>query len=236
MKKLALCAALVLAAPAVADEFPTLYMQGTAGYTVTSMGTPGNIVTGTGFGGDFGNGGSYGGGVGLKFPAIGPMNVRVDITGSVSPDLGGSNHGGTLPDGTPVAAKVKLQTDTYLANVYADLGVPGWPVTPFIGVGFGGAHNRVGSIVYSNPAGAFGLVSGGDKSSLAWSATVGAGMEVLPHVAFELAYRYIDAGKVVSGSNFTDLTQSPAVTQGLSQQISSYVYLHQFNATVRYLF
>jgi len=230
-----LCAAL-LAAPALADDMtPSVYVQATGGYAIGSISNASNIVTGNGFGGDFGNSATYGGGVGLKFPKIGILTVRTDLTGSFDPSLGGSNHTGSLPDGTSVSAKVKLQASTYLANIYGDLDV-GSPFMPFVGMGIGGAHKRVSTIIFSNPAGSFASVNGNTHEGFVWSATVGGNYNVTENIALELAYRYTEAGRVNSGSNFTDLTQSPAVTQGLNQQISSDLNLHQFTATVRYLF
>jgi opacity protein-like surface antigen len=53
-------------------------------------------------------------------------------------------------------------------------------------------------------------------------------------VEVDLAYRYIEAGHVNSGSSFTDLTNG--TVQQLNAPISSTLQIHQFGATLRYLF
>ena len=228
-----------IAAPAAAESAAgdvTPYIQASTGYAFGDAGGGGNILSGTGFGGDFGNSGSYGGGIGLKLPGtIGPASFRVDLTGSFNPSLGGSGHGGTLANGTPITATVKLADTVYLANLYADFNL-GLPVTPFIGIGVGGAHKKVGNIVYSNPMGNIALVTGNDHEGVAWSATTGASYSLTANLAVELAYRFTECGKVNAGTNFVDLTQTPSVVQGLNQQISSRLELHQLNATLRYSF
>ena len=222
----------VTAAPAMAqDVIP--YVEGFGGYSIGSMSQSGNIVSGTGFGGDFGSSVAYGGGIGLKMPIDNGVSIRTDVTGSFFPSLGGSNHTGTLSDGDTVNAKVKLTGTTYLATVYADVDV-GLPVVPFVGFGLGGAHKKISTVVFSGPAGNFATVNGNDHEDLAWSGTVGATYTVIPHVEVDFAYRYTEAGKANSGTNFTDTTNGVAST--LNAPISSHLELHQFVATLRYLF
>lgn len=220
------------AAPAMAaDIIP--YVEGFGGYSLGSRsGGDGDIVNGTGFGGDFGSSSNYGGGVGIKIP-VDNVAFRFDITGNFNPSLGGDNHGGTLSDGTPVGAKVKVNAAAYLATAYIDMDV-GLPVVPFVGFGIGGVHKKVGNIVFSNPAGAFANVGGGDKEGVAWTGTVGATYTVIPHVEIDVNYRYIEAGRVNSGTAFTDLTNGSV--QQLDAPVSSTLQIHQFGAVVRYLF
>ncbi len=159
--------------------------------------------------------------------------IRFDLTGSAFPNLGGSNHTGTLDDGSTINAKVKLNAITYIATIYADVDV-GLPVVPFVGFGLGGAEKRIGTVVFNGPAGSFATVNGSNHTDVAWSGTVGATYSVIPHFDLDLSYRYTYAGKAESGTTFTDL--SNGVTSSLDSQISSHVQLHQFLATIRYLF
>lgn len=221
-----------VAAPAMADDVIP-YIEGFGGYGIGSRSGDGDVVSGTGFGGDFGTSGVYGGGIGIKIPYGNGVAFRFDLTGSSNPNLGGSNHTGMLDDGTPVSAKVKVNTVSYLATAYIDVDV-GLPVTPFVGFGLGGTHNRLATLTYSNPSGDFATVSGENKSNFAWSGTVGATYTVIPEIQVDFSYRYIDAGKVTSGNTFTDLTNG--TSQTLDSEISSRLQIHQFTAAVRYLF
>jgi opacity protein-like surface antigen len=220
------------AAPAMAaDVIP--YVEGFGGYSIGSQsGGNGDIVNGSGFGGDFGSSSNFGGGIGIKIP-VDNAAFRFDVTGNWNPSLGGDNHGGTLSDGTPVNAKVKLSAVSYLATAYMDVDF-GLPVVPFVGFGLGGTHKKIGTVVFSNPAGAFATVNGNDKEGLAWTATAGATYSLMKNIEIDLDYRYINAGKVNSGATFTDLTNG--VSQQLDSQISSHLQIHQFGATLRYLF
>jgi opacity protein-like surface antigen len=222
-----------LSAPAMAEEV-SVYVEGFGGYALATQSGSGDIVSGTGFGGDFGSSGTYGGGIGIKIPyANTGFAFRFDITGAATPSLGGSNHTGTLDDGTPVSAKVKTSVTDILGTAYMDMNF-GLPVTPYVGFGLGNAHNKIGTVVYSNPAGAFATVNGGNNSGLAWTGTVGASYEVIPNFEVDFGYRYTDAGRIKSGTGFTDLTNG--ATQTLDQPIASRLQLHQFIATLRYLF
>src|SRR5579859_2670046 len=182
------------AAPALADDIHP-YVEGFGGYALGTRSGDGDVVNGTGFGGDFGTSSTYGGGIGVKIPVDNTgFSFRFDVTGSGNPSLGGDNHTGTLDDGSTASAKVKLSAATYLATGYIDMNV-GLPVTPFVGFGLGGAHARVGTLVYSGSAGTFASVNGNSHSNFAWSGTVGATYAVMPEIEIDLAYRYVDAGK-----------------------------------------
>lgn len=222
-----------LAVPALADEIQP-YVEGFGGYAIGTRSGDGDIVSGTGFGGDFGSSAVYGGGIGIKVPYKDTgFAFRFDLTGSDNPSLGGSNHTGTLDDGTPVSAKVKIKAATYLATAYMDMNV-GLPVVPYVGFGLGGAHKSLTTLTYSGPSGAFATVDGNHHEDLAWSGTVGASYPVTENLQIDFAYRYVDAGKVVSGLKFTDLTNG--TTQTLDNEIASRLQIHQFTAAVRFLF
>ena len=223
----------VSAAPAMSQEIIP-YVEGFGGYALGDMTKSGDLVAGTGFGGsDFGSSPTYGGGIGFKAPIDNGVAIRFDITGSFFPSLGGNNHTGTLPDGTPISAKVKLSGADYLATVYADIDV-GLPVVPYVGVGIGGVHKKISTVVFSGPTGAFATVNGNDHEGIAFSMTAGASYKVMEHLEVDLSYRYTEAGKTNSGTTFTDLTNG--TTQTLDSAIGSNLQLHQFLAGIRYLF
>jgi opacity protein-like surface antigen len=223
----------VTAAPSMAADVQG-YVEGFGGYAIGSRGGTGDIASGTGFGGDFGNSVTYGGGLGVKIPVDDTgFSFRFDLTGSNSPDLGGNNHTGTLDDGTTVSAKAKVKAATYLATAYIDMNL-GLPVTPYVGFGVGGAAKKLNTLTFSGPAGAFATINGSGHSDFAWTGTVGATYMVMPHFEVDLGYRYVDAGRVVSGVTFTDLSNGS--TQTLDSVISSRLQIHQVTAALRYLF
>jgi opacity protein-like surface antigen len=200
------------AAPALADDV-SVYVEGFGGY---ALGT------------------QSGSGLGIKLPIENTgFAFRFDITGSGTPSLGGSNHTGTLDDGSVVNAKVKTSVTDILGTAYIDMNF-GLPVTPYVGFGLGSTHNKIGTVVYNNANGSFAAVNGANTQALAWSGTIGASYAVMANFDIDLGYRYTGSGAVRSGTNFTDLTNG--TTQTLDSPIASRLQLHQFLGTLRYFF
>ena len=90
--------------------------------------------------------------------------------------------------------------EVFLLNAYVDLGT-WWCLTPFVGVGIGGAWNTVTSvsdlgIVNVNSPG-FGY-SAADASNwnLAWSAQAGLAYNVSSNLKLEFAARYLNLGSI----------------------------------------
>jgi opacity protein-like surface antigen len=88
-----------------------------------------------------------------------------------------------------------------LVNAYLDLGT-WWCVTPFIGVGIGGAyhtvysHTDVGYVTGPGTTG-FGYAEKDfSKLNMAWAFHAGLGYEVTSRFKVELAYRYLNLGDV----------------------------------------
>ena len=91
-----------------------------------------------------------------------------------------------------------------LANIYVDLGT-WWCLTPFIGVGAGGAHHRTSALtdvgLNASPLGAsaFGFANAEHTNwSLAWAAHAGLAYSVTPNLKLEFAYRYLNMGNAVT--------------------------------------
>jgi opacity protein-like surface antigen len=92
----------------------------------------------------------------------------------------------------------------FLANAYIDLGT-WWCITPFIGVGVGGAWNRtsnftdVGFITGPGTTG-FGFQSAeSSKWNMAWALHAGLTYNVNNNLKIELAYRFLNMGDVATG-------------------------------------
>jgi opacity protein-like surface antigen len=87
-----------------------------------------------------------------------------------------------------------------LANAYVDLGT-WWCLTPFVGVGVGGAWNSVTAVsdlgIVNTQAPGFGF-SESDASNwtLAWSAQAGLAYNVSSNLKLEMAFRYLNLGSV----------------------------------------
>jgi opacity protein-like surface antigen len=90
--------------------------------------------------------------------------------------------------------------EVFMLNAYLDLGT-WWCLTPFVGVGVGGAWNSVTSVtdlgIVNTNAPGFGF-SGADASNwnLAWSAQAGLAYNVSSNLKLEFAARYLNLGSV----------------------------------------
>jgi len=88
--------------------------------------------------------------------------------------------------------------EVFLLNAYLDLGT-WWCLTPFVGVGVGGAWNTVSAVtdlgIENTQAPGFGY-SSADASSwtLAWSAQAGLAYNVSNNLKLEMAVRYLNLG------------------------------------------
>jgi opacity protein-like surface antigen len=89
--------------------------------------------------------------------------------------------------------------EVFLANAYLDLGT-WWCLTPFVGVGVGGAWNTVSAVTdvgFTTFAPGFGFASSDSSSwNLAWSATAGLTYNVSNNLKLEFAARYLNLGSI----------------------------------------
>ena len=81
-----------------------------------------------------------------------------------------------------------------MGNAYVDLGTWGG-ITPYVGVGLGGAMNRMSNYYDFNPStGGFGIGATRTKYQFAWALMAGLSYAVTQNVSLELGYRYLDRG------------------------------------------
>ena len=157
---------------------------------------------------EFTGGMSYGLGVGYQFNSW----FRADITGEYrskvqfsGTDFASIDFGGAV--GTPIGDTYRGGYKSWvgMVNLYADLGT-WWCITPFVGVGVGGAYNQISGfsdITTLNLGG--GTTSGlyqastASKFDFAWAAHAGLAYKVNQNLTIELAYRYLDLGTAVTG-------------------------------------
>lgn len=93
-----------------------------------------------------------------------------------------------------------LRSAVFLANAYVDLGT--WDcLTPFIGVGIGGAWNQFADLTDTSIATATGGAGSGigrnsSQFNFAWALHAGLAYNVTRSFTVELAYRYLNYGSV----------------------------------------
>lgn len=142
----------------------------------------------------------FGGGIGYRFM---PM-FRADLTLDYMPSfkLRGTSVGGPFP-GTTYSAD--LSSLVGMANGYFDVGgfapqIFG-PFQPYIDAGVGFAHNDLQSST-GRIAGAVPFTqTGSARTNFAWGAGAGLGYAFTPNWALDVAYKYLDLGRLQSGSS-----------------------------------
>jgi len=102
------------------------------------------------------------------------------------------------------------QALVFMVNAYLDLGT-WWCLTPFIGVGVGGAYHTFDALsdlgLAGNQSPGFGFMKGqSHDSTLAWALHAGVAYDVTRNVKIELAYRHLNLGSpdtgIIGCSNF----------------------------------
>ncbi|KAA2236748.1 outer membrane protein [Salinarimonas soli] len=96
----------------------------------------------------------------------------------------------------------KIASFVVLANLYADLGT-WYGITPFVGVGVGGAHHRTQDfqdIGYGRHLGGIGFAGSTSSTHLAFALHAGLAYDVNERLKLELAYRYLNMGRPNAGT------------------------------------
>ncbi len=203
------------AAPPV-EDFGGWYLRGDIGMTNTrgKLFAPAyddaSTLSVNQLGHGFSGGTSYGLGVGYQFNSW----FRADITGEYrskvmfsGTDFANIAGLGSISD----VYSARFSSWVAMANIYADLGT-WWCITPFVGVGVGGAFNQIDGLqdLGSIPSPGVGSVNSAsyfanaaNKTSFAWAAHAGLAYKVNQNFTIELAYRYLDLGTAVTGKGDT---------------------------------
>jgi opacity protein-like surface antigen len=89
----------------------------------------------------------------------------------------------------------------FLANAYVDLGT-WYGITPFIGGGVGVGVNWLENFydISAQPAGGFGFAQNRMPTNFAWQLSAGLAYNVTPNLKLEVGYRYLDYGKMSTGT------------------------------------
>ena len=99
------------------------------------------------------------------------------------------------------AYKADVTNWTAMLNGYVE------PITlgkfkPYVGAGVGAAINSASNGVF-NGGGANNKLDDRTQTNFAWQASVGTAYNLTEHVALDVGYRYLDAGKISIGGNST---------------------------------
>lgn len=114
--------------------------------------------------------------------------IRADVTVDYA---AAQKYQGTLVTANDVTAKI--QTDTALVNLYADLGT--WSrFTPYIGAGIGMARVKVSDFEGLTPP----LTGAAAQTqwNLAWAAMAGTAFALSRNIQLDIGYRYLGFGNV----------------------------------------
>ncbi|MDQ8726823.1 outer membrane beta-barrel protein [Bradyrhizobium sp. LHD-71] len=186
------------------EDFGGWYLRGDIGVSQQKVKSLYNVLydePGVGVqtvGKGFGGAAFFGVGVGYQFNSW----LRADVTGEYR--MKSSIHGLDIVSFNGGV----IGTDEYrgnkeewvaLVNLYADLGT-WWCITPFVGVGVGGARTTISSFVDVNTPN-LGVAFAHDESKwgFAYALHAGLGYKVTNNLTMELAYRYLHLGDAHSG-------------------------------------
>lgn len=144
-------------------------------------------------------------GVGYRFTP----RLRADVTFSY-------RAGFELEDSdkAPSSYSGNIASYNVMVNGYVDFPLERWPrVVPYVGAGIGYANNKIGDITNWNlpplPPG-ISTLRGGSSSSVAWQLSVGASIALTPKITLDVAYRYLDSGKIeTNAGNVTGFFAQP---------------------------
>jgi len=162
-----------------------------------------NVIQPIGAGFDDGGGGSIG-------TAIGP---EIDPTGFIEGGLGCQVASSLRFEITGGIRLKSSLTDAFPGSLDADIGSQYvfvssfWDITnyggftPYVGGGIGASNNEITGL--TAPAGA----TDGSDWDFAYHVDVGVSYDITHNLKFDLAYRYVDLGEVISG---IDTTAAPA--------------------------
>ncbi|MBN8961030.1 MAG: porin family protein [Rhizobiales bacterium] len=203
-------------APPPVEDFGGWYLRGDIGMTNTrgKLFAPAyndaSTVSVNQIGHEFTGGMTYGLGVGYQFnnwfrmDVTGEYRSRVQFSGTDYANINFGGGLGVLPIGDTYRGGYSSWVG--MINAYADLGT-WWCITPFVGVGVGGAYNTFSGfsdVTTVNLGG--GTTSGlyqaqtASKLDLAWALHAGLAYRVNQNMTVELAYRYLNLGTGVTGS------------------------------------
>jgi opacity protein-like surface antigen len=118
----------------------------------------------------------------------------------------------------------------FLANAYFDLGT-WYGITPYVGGGVGAGVNWLQNFydISAQPAGGFGFAQNRMPTNFAWQVGAGLAYNVSPNLKLEVGYRYLDLGKMSTGTIICQGGGCPGEVQ------SFYLASHDVRLGFRYI-
>lgn len=134
-------------------------------------------------------------------------------------------------NGSNIGLGADIDSTVGLVNAYYDVGHFG-RFTPYIGGGLGFSSNHVDQTNINVNGVNAAQVSGNTNTAFAWQAGVGTSIDIMPHLAFDIGYRYVDMGTAETGTTET-LANGTSVTVSA---IKGGLYANEVQAGLRYTF
>jgi opacity protein-like surface antigen len=158
------------------------------------------------FDSDLGTATVFGGGLGFKILPFIRTDLTVNYRTGYEIDSSVSGVG---------ALRADVNNLTGMFNAYFDFP-EFWRLQPYIGGGIGVSYNQVDSSAVNGIE-----FSGDDTTDLAWQAGFGTAISLIPGVALDLGYRYVDLGEIKTRSS------------ALGRSISGDLTAHELIAGIR---
>ena len=169
-------------------------------------------ITATAINSEIDDAGFIEGGIGCQVAST----MRIEITG-------GATLKSSLTDAFPDSLDTEIGSQYVFVSTFWDItDYAGF--TPYIGGGIGAARNEISGL--TAPSGA----ADGSDYDFAYHVDAGVSYAITPSLKFDLAYRYLDLGDVISG---VDLT-APAADQGAISVAG--IQSHEIKFGLRYHF
>jgi outer membrane immunogenic protein len=166
--------------------------------------------------------GVFGGAVGLDFKKWGAP-VRAEVEYAYRTDYSYSPNPNFTNAGIPTKSTSTLNTHTVLVNAFYDIQT-GTKFTPFVGGGVGVAINDTKTTA-SLLSGASATNYTNSRTEFAWTVGAGVNYAIDTHWSADLAYRYIDLGKVDFGNN-TSAAPAQMTGDATSQEVLAGIRYH----------
>lgn len=142
-------------------------------------------------------------------------NFRTDVTFGYRPGFSIDDD-----DAVPSHFTGDITSMALMLNGYYDFSAS-WG-KPYVGAGIGWASNKLDNVVNTFPGGSI-TAQGRTWTGFAWSLMAGIGFPMGGNMMLDVGYRYIDLGKIESGSGTaTDSTFGPFPYSGLSGNLRAH--------------